>query len=52
MEQRTPEWFAKRLGLVTASRIADVMAKVTKKEAAIKDGSFTVKIDDNEPKSL
>lgn len=25
--QRSPEWFAKRLGLVTASRIADVMAK-------------------------
>ena len=27
MEQRTPEWFAKRLGKVTASRIADLMAK-------------------------
>ena len=27
MEQRTPEWFQKRLGKVTASRIADLMAK-------------------------
>ena len=27
MEQRTPEWFSKRLGKVTASRIADLMAK-------------------------
>jgi putative phage-type endonuclease len=27
MEQRTPEWFARRLGKVTASRIADLMAK-------------------------
>ena len=27
MEQRTDEWFAARLGKVTASRIADVMAK-------------------------
>lgn len=26
-DQRTPEWFASRLGKVTASRIADVMAK-------------------------
>lgn len=26
-EQRSPEWFAQRLGKVTASRIADVMAK-------------------------
>lgn len=26
-DQRTPEWFAQRLGKVTASRIADVMAK-------------------------
>jgi putative phage-type endonuclease len=26
-EQRTPEWFAERCGKVTASRIADVMAK-------------------------
>lgn len=27
MEQRTPEWFSERLGKVTASRIADVLAK-------------------------
>lgn len=26
-EQRSPEWFAARLGKVTASRVADVMAK-------------------------
>lgn len=29
MEQRTEEWFADRLGKVTASRIADVMMKPT-----------------------
>ncbi len=28
MEQRTPEWFAARCGQVTASRIADIMAKI------------------------
>lgn len=27
MEQRSPEWFAHRIGRVTASRIADVMAQ-------------------------
>ena len=27
IEQRTEEWFAARLGKVTASRVADVMAK-------------------------
>jgi putative phage-type endonuclease len=27
MEQRSPEWFAARLGKVTGSRVADVMAK-------------------------
>ena len=27
MDQRTPEWFAARLGKATASRISDVMAK-------------------------
>lgn len=27
MEQRSPEWFAARLGKVTASRVSDVMAK-------------------------
>ena len=40
------------LGTFSGKVPADVMAKVTKKEATIKDGSFTVKIDDNEPKSL
>lgn len=30
MEQRTDEWFAARAGKVTASRIADVMAKTAK----------------------
>ena len=30
---------------------ADVMAKVKEREAAIKSGSFTVTIDDSEPKS-
>ena len=30
---------------------ADVMAKVAEREKAIKDGSFTVEINDNEPKS-
>lgn len=30
MDQRTPEWFAARLGKVTASRVADVMAKTAK----------------------
>ena len=27
MEQRTPEWFAARLGKVTASRVKDILAK-------------------------
>ena len=27
MEQRSPEWYAARLGKVTASRVADLMAK-------------------------
>jgi hypothetical protein len=27
IEQRTEEWFAARLGKVTASRVADLMAK-------------------------
>lgn len=27
MEQRTPEWFAARIGRVTASRVSDVIAK-------------------------
>jgi len=32
--QGSPEWFAQRLGKVTASRLADVMAKVKAGEAA------------------
>ncbi len=28
MEQRTPEWYAARAGKVTASRVADVIAKI------------------------
>ena len=27
MEQRSPEWFLARLGKVTASRVADIVAK-------------------------
>ena len=34
MNQGTPEWLQSRCGLVTASRIADVMAKVKTGEAA------------------
>jgi putative phage-type endonuclease len=34
MQQRTPEWFAARLGNVTASRIADVMATTKSGPAA------------------
>lgn len=34
MNQQTPEWFAQRAGKVTASRVADVMAKVKSGEAA------------------
>jgi basic membrane lipoprotein Med (substrate-binding protein (PBP1-ABC) superfamily) len=39
------------LGTFEGKVPADVMAMVAAKEAAIKDGSFTVAIDDNEPKS-
>jgi basic membrane protein A and related proteins len=39
------------LGTFEGKVSADVMAMVAAKEAAIKDGSFTVTIDDNEPKS-
>jgi len=39
------------LGTFEGKVPAEVMAKVAEKEAAIKDGSFTVAIDDNEPKS-
>jgi putative phage-type endonuclease len=34
MEQRTEEWFAARLGKVTASRVADVLAKIKTGESA------------------
>ncbi|WP_283148983.1 lambda exonuclease family protein [Silvimonas soli] len=34
MEQRSPEWFAARLGKVTASRVADIMARTAKGYAA------------------
>lgn len=39
------------LGTFEGKVPAEVMAKVAEKEAAIKDGSFTVTIDDSEPKS-
>ena len=39
------------LGTFEGKVPAEVMAKVAEKEAAIKDGSFTVAIDDSEPKS-
>lgn len=32
LEQRTPEWLQMRIGLVTGSRVADVMAKLARKE--------------------
>jgi len=34
MEQRTEEWFVARLGKVTASRVADVLAKIKSGESA------------------
>jgi putative phage-type endonuclease len=34
MEQRTEEWFAARLGKATASRVADVLAKIKSGESA------------------
>jgi basic membrane lipoprotein Med (substrate-binding protein (PBP1-ABC) superfamily) len=40
-----------KLGTFEGKVPADVVAKVAEKEKAIKDGSFNVKIDDNEPKS-
>jgi basic membrane lipoprotein Med (substrate-binding protein (PBP1-ABC) superfamily) len=39
------------LGTFEGKVPAEVMTKVGEREAAIKDGSFTVEIDDNEPKS-
>ena len=37
MEQGTPEWFAARLGNVTASRVADVIAKTKSGYSASRD---------------
>jgi len=37
MEQRTDDWFAARLGKVTASRVADLMAKTKVGYAATRD---------------
>ena len=34
MEQGTPEWFNSRLGKVTASRVADVLATIKSGESA------------------
>ena len=34
MEQRSEEWFQARLGLVTASRVSDVLAKIKSGESA------------------
>ena len=39
------------LGTFEGKVPAEVMALVAEKEAAIRDGSFTVTIDDSEPKS-
>jgi putative phage-type endonuclease len=37
MEQRSPEWFAARLGKVTASKVADVIAKTKTGYSASRD---------------
>ncbi|NCV61628.1 MAG: exonuclease, partial [Betaproteobacteria bacterium] len=37
MEQRTDDWFAARLGKVTASRVADVIAKTKSGYSASRD---------------
>ena len=41
-EQGSPEWHAKRCGKVTASRIADVLAKG--KGVSVKDGAVRGKL--------
>ena len=41
MEQRTEEWFNARLGKVTASRIADLMAKTKSGYSASRDNYIT-----------
>ena len=40
-EQRTEEWFAQRLGKVTASRVADVIAKTKTGASASRDNYAT-----------
>jgi putative phage-type endonuclease len=41
IEQRTDEWFAQRLGKVTASRVADVIAKTKTGPSASRDNYAT-----------
>ena len=41
IEQRTEEWFAQRLGKVTASRVADVIAKTNTGASASRDNYAT-----------
>lgn len=43
IEQGTPEWFAQRLGRVTASRIADIMAK-TKTGVSASRGNYLAQL--------
>lgn len=43
IEQGTPEWFALRLGKVTASRIADIMAK-TKTGVSASRGNYLIEL--------
>jgi putative phage-type endonuclease len=43
IEQGTPEWFAQRLGKVTASRIADIMAK-TKTGVSASRGNYLAQL--------
>ncbi len=43
IEQGTPEWFAQRLGKVTASRVADIIAK-TKTGVAASRGNYLAQL--------
>lgn len=43
IEQGTPEWFAQRLGKVTASRVADIIAK-TKTGGAASRGNYLAQL--------
>jgi putative phage-type endonuclease len=43
IEQGTPEWFAQRLGKVTASRVADIMAK-TKTGVSASRGNYLAQL--------